>query len=135
MLSLKLSVNNQGSSFQFMVFHKLISKVNISDIIPNTGKLPFLHISDFNIQDTAVALKKTPNLSENAYMDACDRDLNMLIFNSNEEFLFLSYFLFPTFSFWLVLVLSLHLIIITTGSLWKLEALSALFLKSCSILP
>lgn len=85
MLSLKLSVNNQGSSFQFMVFHKLISKVNISDIIPNTGKLPFLHISDFNIQDTAVALKKTPNLSENAYVDACDRDLNiMLIFNSNE---------------------------------------------------
>ena len=85
MLSLKLSVNNQGSSFQFTVFHNFISKVNISDIIPNTGKLPFLHISDFNIQDTAVALKKTPNLSENAYVDACDRDLNiMLIFNSNE---------------------------------------------------
>lgn len=101
MQSPKLGANNQVSSFQFMVFHKLISKVHISDVIPNAGKLPFLHSSDFNVQDTAVALKKTKQtqMSENAYVDACDRDLNiMLIFNSSKEILFVSYFLFPTLS-------------------------------------
>lgn len=73
-------------------------------------------------------------MSENAYVDALDRDLNiMLIFNSSEEILFVSYALFPTLSFYLVLVLSLHLIIITTGSLSQLEALFALFPKSCSV--